>query len=855
MGGDVETLPGDSQIGVRSEADPEPATILSKGALVGRYLVLECLGVGGMGVVHAAYDPELDRKVALKLVKPWAMARNAVDVRARLLREAQAMAKLTHPNVVAVHDVGTVGQQVFVAMDLVEGMSLRAWLRAEPRTWAQVLEVFLPAGRGLGAAHAQGLVHRDFKPDNVMIGRDGRVLVMDFGLVRAMAGDDGPPAASDPTGESEIDGGSERPLEQALTEHGRVLGTPGYMAAEQLAGRGVDARADQFGFCVALYEALYGERPFAGETPFEISASVVSGEVRPEPRGAAVPRWLRAVVVRGLAASPDARHPSMDELLTALSRDPSRRRRLAIAVGGGATLVLATVLGGLGVMRLHRAHVAEQCEREGRAIEDVWNERTRGELRHALTATASPYASSSYERMEEWLDPWAERWALERGQVCRAARVEGTLGPELLERATACFDEQRERLAATLEVLAASDSKMAAGAAKAAVAFSQLESCADERMLVQRPLTPNAIAASPELGEIRRALARAAALADAGDYAGGLPHAHGALDGAVALGWAPLEAEARLMAAGIRGEIGGYTEVVDELRTAYMLASAAGDDALAAKASILLLRTLGYHLARTSEGLAWADVSTALLERLDRTEGLDAAQLANNIGLVHEVLGDYPGSQGWHHRALALRQRSLTADHPETAHSYANLGNLALLLDDRDGALRWHLRALAVRTAGLGPSHPDVGRSHANTGRVYFARGELDEALEHFRAGYEIFARTVGPGHRDAARVLAHIGDTHRARGDLEAALSHYRRALDLQTPLLGPKHYETAQTTFVLGLVLMRQGRHDEALARFREASAAFEGLGADHPSLPQVRDALEELCELGHAPACVAG
>ncbi len=313
----------------------EPTTVphepaLGRGSALGRYLVLDLLGKGGLGHVFAAYDPELDRRVAIKLLESSAHGTAApADLRARLVREAQALAKLRHPNVVAVHDVGIVGTQVFIAMELVDGTTLREWLLARARDWREIREVFVAVARGLAAVHDTGLVHRDIKPTNILIGHDGRVHIADFGLARAL----GP----EPEPQSSGLRPREPALDVALTASGVVLGTPAYMAPEQHRGARVDARADQFGFGVALFEALHGTRPFAGTTSAQILAAASSGTVvEVEPRR--VPGWLRRVALRAIASEPDARFASMHELLAALQQD--RRARRWRAAAGASGLVL-----------------------------------------------------------------------------------------------------------------------------------------------------------------------------------------------------------------------------------------------------------------------------------------------------------------------------------------------------------------------------------------------------------------------------------------------------------------------------------------------------------------------------------
>lgn len=293
---------------------------LAPGTKLGRYVIEETLGMGGMGVVYSARDPDLDRDIAIKVLRPE-FVRAHPDAAKRIAREAQAMARIAHPNVVSVFDVGTVDGQVFVAMERITGKSLRAWLADERRTVAETLEVFIAAGRGLIAAHDAGIVHRDFKPDNVLVGSDGRARVTDFGLAHG-------------TSEAEeLDGGSENTTRP-------IAGTPAYMAPEQHAGGNADPRSDQFGFAVALYEALYGARPFAGKSREELADSVFRGRVEPAPAGTRVPASLRAILLRGFSVTPGDRYPTLAELLKALGRDRGRRpRRVAFAALMGLALV------------------------------------------------------------------------------------------------------------------------------------------------------------------------------------------------------------------------------------------------------------------------------------------------------------------------------------------------------------------------------------------------------------------------------------------------------------------------------------------------------------------------------------
>ncbi len=336
---DVATHPRDKL--TESQAGKLPA--LSIGDRVGRYLVLSTLGAGGMGMVFAAYDPQLDRKIALKVLRTN-LGANTADARKRLKREAQAIARLNHPNVVGVYDVGTTtsGEDVYIAMEFVEGDTLTTWLKRYPRTWREILEVFAQAGRGLMAAHSVGLLHRDFKPDNVLVGSDGRVRVTDFGLARSLFGID------DSNRGPVTDGEPGKLIQVDLTATGTVLGTPRYMPPEQLQGPNIDARSDQFSFCVALYEALYNVHPLTGATSVAMLEHGTPAET--PPADTRVPAKVGRAVMRGLAKDRSQRFAVMAELMTELAPpEPRPRMRFAAAValmtlvlGGATAAVVAT---------------------------------------------------------------------------------------------------------------------------------------------------------------------------------------------------------------------------------------------------------------------------------------------------------------------------------------------------------------------------------------------------------------------------------------------------------------------------------------------------------------------------------
>jgi eukaryotic-like serine/threonine-protein kinase len=402
-----------------------------------------------MGVVYAAYDPELDRRVAVKLLHPGGDGETG---RARLLREAQTMARLTHPNVVTVHDAGTIDDQVFVAMELLDGETLKQWMHAKARPWREVLATLLPAGRGLAAAHAADLVHRDFKPDNVMIARDGRVVVMDFGLARPSVADETP---------TETPREVRRAPVGSLTETGAILGTPAYMAPEQHLGREAGPAADQFAYAVTLYEALQGQRPFLPAPDDDVSpsmalgAEIVAGRIRPGPRDGELPPRLRRAVVRGLADDPAARWPSMQAMLDELEAVARPRRwsigvaAAGVVVAGGAVAFAATRGGGT-------AAAPSPCLGADARLVGVWDDAAHARVAQAFRSSGAAVAEHSVASVTRTLDEYFAAWVAQRTSACEDTR-HGQQSDELLDRRMLCLDTRFAEARALVDIFAHAD--------------------------------------------------------------------------------------------------------------------------------------------------------------------------------------------------------------------------------------------------------------------------------------------------------------------------------------------------------------------------------------------------------------
>ena len=809
-----------SDLDVTGGREDEDGPVVAPGAVIGRYIILSRIGSGGMGTVYAAHDPELDRKVAVKLMQPGAGWVDSV----RMLREAQALARLAHPNVVAVFDVGPIADGVFIAMEFVEGVTLSAWLGQRRRSWREVLEVFKAAGQGLVAAHAADVVHRDFKPDNVMIGSDGRVRVMDFGLACAARG-----RAAELVETQPMKRERQPAMDMHVTRDGALLGTPSYMAPEQWHGVTPQARGDQFSFCVALWEALYGERPFQGPTIHALMLAVTTGELAGPRRGARkVPTWIREVLERGLARSPEHRFPSMEALLAALVRGQARvrMRRVLIGVGAVATAV-AVVLGG-------RSHRISVCEAAGAEMTAVWNEEARGALREALVATGVPHATTAYEKVVPWIDGWTQAWSATRTQVCREAEVEGSRSPELYARAAACLDEQKAGLAGLLAVFGEGEATDVQRVVPAVAGLPPAGDCAERTLLAHRLAPPVDGEVRQQVEGLRRELMRIQGLLAAGRYRVGLARAETLVKEAEVLGYRPLEIEARSVLGHLAARSEQHERAEATWKRVYIDAGALGADDAAAQAAVQIVRTIGVGRSRSAEALEWATPAEMLVNRLGQAQGLLGASFLDSLAVVHNVRGAYEEALALHGRALAIREQVLGPQHPDVAVTLNNLANVQRARGAYDAALQSHERALTIREEALGADHPEVAATLNNLGLLHQTRGDYEAAAQLLARALAIREAALGPEHLDVATTRSNLGHLRQLRGDLDGAQAELTRALQVREAALGPEHPDVATTLNHLGVLQHARGDHEEAFAQLGRALALWEkALGKEHPKV----------------------
>ncbi len=792
-----------------SRAPVAPDQPFRRGDAIDRFTVLEPLGMGGMGIVVSAYDCDLDRKVAIKVLRPDRVALEPEQGRTRLLREAQAMARLSHPNVVTVHEVGTVGEQVFVAMELVSGQTLAEWL-AEPRSWRDIADVLSRAGRGLAAAHRAGLVHRDFKPDNVLLGAGGEVRVTDFGLAGVAADS---PARDDAT-----------MLSAPLTRTGAVMGTPAYMSPEQHRGEEADARSDQFSFCVALHEALYGVRPFAGENGAELLDAIEARRLSAPVREA--PRWLRPLVLRGLEPRREDRWPGMDALLDALSRDPAVRRRRWL-LGGGAAAVIAAVAAGF-ILTGERPALCQGARAQAQAM---WNASSRDRVRAAFMATGSPIAAGVFDRVDRQLGARLDGWAAAHTEACQATHERGEQSEAMLDLRMQCLSRARRQIGALVDVWTREPVKLEK-AIDAAAGVGDVAGCADTEALAMPVAPPRDPALAQRIERIRAQLDSVQAQQRAGQLTGALALAREAVAAARPLRHPPILAEALYRNGQLEcmgGDKGvGFPLLYDAVR----VSADAHDDVLSAT----ILNTLVIQLSddrRMDEASTVARFARAAVARAGDRDELVAGQLRGQSSLFY-AQGDYEKALDSHRRARAIQEKQLGAEHPLVVQLGQGEATDLRMLGRFAEAEEIMRRTLAIQERTLGPVHHLVATTLNNLFGILAEQGKLDEASPLAERALAIREQVYPPGHPMTASSLHNLAWIAQSQGRLEEARSLYQRAEKMRAAALGPDHPDTTKSRLNLGLMDVERGDTASGRRLIESVIAArTKAVGAQHPTV----------------------
>ncbi len=853
LDGDLrEARPGEDAVGmdeVRARAErvlfgaAEPARL-------GRFVLFGPIAGGGMGMVYGAYDPQLDRQVALKVIHP--RQRRDLRARARLLGEARALARLDHPNVVPIHDVLEVDDQIVLVMELVSGQTLAAWERAAVHPWREIIAVYVEAGRGLAAVHRLGLAHRDFKPANAIVGDDGRVRVLDFGLARA-DGDD----ALAPT-----EPGGAPSAAPSLTATGEVLGTIGFMAPEQLRGDTATAASDQFSFCVALHRAVYGAPPFTGSTIAELQASMEAGRIDPGPGGTRAPGWLRAVLARGLATDPAARFPAMVELLAQLERERGWRRWRGPAA---VVAVVAAAATAAIVVTRPAPDVLAACDGGRVEIEEVWNQAERGRIAAAIAAPGTPYASATTERVVRELEDYRDAWSAQHGRACKAHR-RGALSAALLDRTMACLHKRRRDLAAATSVLGRIDPAAVSRAVDVAVGLPPVADCGDLDRVEREGALPVSAAARAQVTVLEARMGHAETLERVGRAREALAAVVAIVADARRVGHPPLLVDMLLAEGRLRLMRRELVEARVPLAAAKDLALEHGLFAAAVIAGARLIYVDGQEGRALDSLLGEAGVFEPISRGL-RGDRFARPLLLNSIGVLHMSRGQREPARAAFEAALAARE-AVGGDDLELTSIDKNLAMITadpvareararevwVRLRDRLGAQ--HLLTIqalyvyahyvvdpteALRLAS--DACGDYQRFHAElipsraacVSYAAFLTAETGDAAGAARLYDEVVAFAAGSEDEDAVawRGLA-AGHLGLSRGEDSAALAHFEA---IRVGSAGRTDWWERQRTAhaLLGAALAERalGRTRDALAHLDEAAAIYTEITALNESV----------------------
>ncbi|MFZ5446654.1 MAG: protein kinase domain-containing protein [Myxococcota bacterium] len=759
------------------EVEPGP----HRGQVLGRFVVLEPIGAGAIGEVFSAWDSVLERAVALKWLYPSLLGAEGSQLRERLLSEARALAKVQHPNVVSVFDVVEWGRSHVIVMELVpHAKTLRH--AAQGREWREVTRFYVEAARGLLAAHAAGVVHGDFKPDNVLLG-EGRVRVCDFGLSRAL--------------DAVLPPGS--PADRRSTS---VSGTPAYLPPERFTGASASAQTDAFALCVSLWESLAGRHPFEAR---ELPARLEEMKKGPPPLPVAkqVPAPLEAVLRRGLSFETSARFPSLEALLAALEATlaPRRASQALAVLGVGAALVLGTT-GFAGYQ------YRTQCDDAAVPVATAWSSARRDAVAAAFGKTGHPAAADLARAATAVLDGLASQLGQTRHEACVATAFRGD-SDTLLTARNVCVARRLADLDALARTLEAADAKTVERSVLAAETLAQAPGCLDAAALGQ--VTPPPRAKQQEVDAATRRVADVRALRLTGHVKESLAAAPAAVEAAEAADWKPVLADAETEWANGLERQGKFDEARPRYHRAFTLSLAANDFALAFAAAVQLGFLEGYDAGKLEAGHAWLVVAQGLIAP-GRLTGTTEALRAENAEAA------LLGKQGHFAEAVERYQRVAKAlgETPSLnlARLQSNLGSALREAGKAEEGLAWLERSAKMMEAVVGPLHPDLAAAANNLGSALSDLGRFTDAKPWFEKSLLIRERHFGAEGLPLASTLYNLGELALRTGDAATALKQYGRSRAIVEKAKGPEDDDAWDARLGEGLALQALGRHDEALA-----------------------------------------
>lgn len=800
----TQTVHGDA-------AEGDGADLLAPGTHVGRYRIGRPLGEGGMGVVYEAHDPELDRSVALKLVDVRASDESRRERRrTRFVREAQALAQLTHPNVVTVYDVGASADRVYISMELVQGRTLFEYCAEKGRTVGDVVRAYVAAGEGLAAAHRAGIVHRDFKPQNVLVGEDGRVRVIDFGLARAALDDTS--VEEDPVRSSTTTGNGRRSaLDLDLTAEGAVMGTPRYMSPEQHRGRPTDARSDQYSFCASLYEGVAGVAPFGGRNGKAIYRAAVKGDWQSPHEDRNMPTWVRRLCERGLALEPRDRFPSMDALLVELRRDRAARwRRLG-------WLALAALPVALIFFAQQWNRPVDRCLAGMAAGVGIFDEAQAAGLESAFVDAAGAYGASAATRVRDMFKSFRSNYRAAFDDACRDTHERYAQSAQMLDARMMCLRREVARRELLISEWLSADREVIDATMPMLPQLADVPACSAEGVSLRAESRPMDMSTESYEAFQRRidegsALAYVARFREARSVLS--PLVHELRD----TGARALLASAAFALANVEQELGAYEAASAQVELALneagrarasdvevssialyaVVAKAEGHDDVAAaliKSNLFRFESSPLFVEIRVQVLClWARIqweagrldeadkllSTALSLAENRGQPLEVARVRAKVGYLRRIQGRYRESLELTRGALPSLRARLGDEHPETLDALTYLAQTEQGLGGYEAAEASYRRVLEIERRRLGPKHMNVALSLSYLAEVNNLMNKRDEAMGYAEEGLAIMQAVLGDAHPYVASSLTLLANLQGAAGRQDAAVEGFERALSI---------------------------------------------------------------------------
>jgi eukaryotic-like serine/threonine-protein kinase len=776
---------------------------------VDRYQIRNSLGHGTMGEVFEADDPQLNRQVAIKMLRPGT---DDTAAQARLLSEARSIAQISHPNVVAVFDAGMFNDEVFIAMELIRGTTMRA-RQAVAAPWQDRLRTCIAAGRGLAAVHVASLVHRDIKPDNVLISDDGRVLVTDFGLVSGRFSQ---------FAEFARDGAADSPLfHETLTQTGVVVGTPAYMAPEllipgELQLPNADAKSDQFSFAVMTYEALAGQRPFVAGDLTTLQHALdqpLSGVGIPR-----VPKSIVDIIKRGLARDPDKRWPTVTAMLDALSTSLRRRRQHRWFMAGAAGIITAGVTGAVLMQSIQSTSAG--CEQGMPAVANIWNQVRKLSLAEAFVASNSPLATETLRIATTQLDGYSQALASAINDGCRLAKRSGLPMLEV-DAQTRCFETRKGELRAVLDAFARPTAEQVQRYNGNLSRLVSPSVCSNRGELLNEVALPSDPAIASQVAELDKSLLAAAARYAAGGWAQAEPELKRIADAAQLLNYAPLQARAEKARAKQLLSARKLDEANQALERALLAAERSRDHRI--RADIALARAFAaQEQGDNEESLKRLDLASAVIDSLDNAT-VHRAHLANYRSTALAAMGRNDDAQAQAQQAVALYILSEGASTTSLSNPYTQLAFIAYQRGDLKTALSYLRAVVTVQEQANGAEHPEVAQALGQVAMVELNSGQTEAAEQDSQRARAMTSKVFGTDSLLYAHATRPLIGIATARGDLAAAEQYAREALRVVEKIYGVDTPQTA--TFLSDLANTLHQRRDLA-----GSLAAFERVVAIH-------------------------